>query len=295
MGIGNHDVTLDESFYCQHGSLWRWPEPQNLDACRRLLRESESITYLENETTTIRLKSPNGPRTSFTVFGSPCTPKKWTWAFQYEPRDAGEVWSQIPDGVDVVVTHTPPHGLCDHAEKDDRTGCPALLKRLADVRPLLSICGHIHGGRGAERVTWSTTANNDGSLVQDVEYWTDAGKGNKKISLVNLTSKSGRPLGMTRQSCYSDSLGEGRRDEPPSGDGKAVSTSSLTDVALHESEAQENAKIEAMLKEEPRTRHNFTEQRYETVVINAAHLGPRVNGKAVGFNKPIVVDVELPV
>jgi hypothetical protein len=33
----------------------------------------------------------------------------------------------------------------------------------------------------------------------------------------------------------------------------------------------------------------------ETAVINAAFLGPRVNGRTTGTNKPIVVDIELPV
>jgi hypothetical protein len=32
----------------------------------------------------------------------------------------------------------------------------------------------------------------------------------------------------------------------------------------------------------------------ETAMINAAFLGPRIPGKAMQFNKPIVVDVELP-
>ena len=36
--------------------------------------------------------------------------------------------------------------------------------------------------------------------------------------------------------------------------------------------------------------------RSQTTVINAAYLGPRVAGKtSVVYNKPIVVDVELPV
>ena len=294
-GLGNHDITLDEPFYRQHNTSWRWPEPQDPEACARLLRESESITYLENETASVRLTSPNGPRTSFTVFGSPCTPKHCTWAFQYEAQDAGAVWSQVPTGVDVVVTHTPPYGLCDKADQDERTGCPALLQRLAEVKPLLSVCGHIHGGRGAERVTWRATGAENGSLVQDVERWTDAGNGTKKMAIVKWTSKLACGVDRTRQSRSSDSL-EGRRgNEPRSGHGKAASTASLTHVALDESEARGNARAEAVPEGQPGTTHDAAEQWRETVVINAAHLGPRVKGKAVGVNKPIVVDVELPV
>ncbi len=264
--------------------------PQDPDACKRILRESPSITYLENETTTIHLTSPNGPKTTFTVFGSPCTPKHADWAFQYLPEEAEEVWSRVPEGVDMVVTHTPPLGLCDEAKDETRSGCPALLKRLAEIKPMLSICGHIHGGRGVSRATWSAASNNDSSLVQEVEYWTDPGLGNKKISLVNLTP-SGRPSGglqgLTQQPDTAVSWSRGLEvqpdasrleNEPRPGVGEVVSMSSLTSFALR--------KNEAMWGPRPRK---------ETVVINAAHLGPRVKGKATGYNKPIVVDVELPV
>jgi hypothetical protein len=36
-------------------------------------------------------------------------------------------------------------------------------------------------------------------------------------------------------------------------------------------------------------------ERSETLMINAAFLSPRVIGKASTFNKPIVVDVDLPI
>lgn len=323
---GNHDITLDESFYHEHGNSWRWPQPQDPALCRMLLTESKSITYLENEATTVRLASPKGPGTCFTVFGSPCTPKHWNWAFQYEPQHAESVWGKIPSGVDVVVTHTPPQNHCDGAAEDERSGCPVLLTRLGAVRPMLNICGHIHAGRGVERVRWRTTPGHDESLEEAVEHWTDPGIGNKKLSLLDLTSKSGRALGsvkpQTRQR-RPDSLEEeygslpdafqrlnDRAGQPASGDQNLIPTSSLTKVALYEDKAlwgkepgsavrapsdigRDEAAIDC--KGPERSLPMAVEQRSETVVINAALLGPRVAGRAIGVNKPIVVDVELPV
>ncbi len=83
------------------------------------------------------------------VFGSPWTPVFHDWAFNYKQTEANERWSTIPDGVDVVVTHGPARCILDNTKRTgERAGCPALLKRLQQVRPKLHICGHIHEGRG---------------------------------------------------------------------------------------------------------------------------------------------------
>jgi hypothetical protein len=285
------------------------------------LRESNSITYLENESRLIYLRSPTGPGTHFKVFGSPCTPGPRKWAFEYEEKDAGRLWNKIPEDVDVVVTHTPPKGHCDGAIKDDRSGCSTLLQRLAQVRPLLHTCGHIHEARGIERIHWSPFRSD--SLVDNVDYWKDPGSGNRKLSLLDLTSKSGRPLcnsaGRTRQS-VPDALQCGVGDQPGlslSGykalqpdQGNLNPTSSLIRGALQESEALGRIEHSGAMKRRGSIQHESPckaaldgtesrsqghEHRAETVVINAAFLGPRINGKTIQTNKPIVVDIDLPV
>lgn len=231
------------------------------------------------------------------------------------------VWSKIPDGVDVVVTHSPPQSHCDGATQDERSGCPVLLTRLGEVRPGLSVCGHIHAGRGVERVRWRMGSDNNGSLVESVEYWTDPGIGNKKLSLLDLCSKSGRKLGYakggTRQRPFNslkdeDGVQPGasqrldeRRGQPGSGDQNLIPTSSLTEVALDENEAHRRRDLGSAVQAASDIGPEGVGEGgpggvsmslgSETVVINAAYVGPRVAGKAVGFNKPIVVDVELPV
>jgi hypothetical protein len=234
------------------------------------------------------------------------------------------MWSAIPEDADIVVTHTPPKGHCDAATKDDRSGCAALQQRLAVVRPFLHVCGHIHEARGIERVLWSPSRSD--SLVESVEYWQDPGSGNKKLSLLDLTAKSGRPLGnsviATRQS-KSDVLQNRPRDQPclslpgsevlQRGQVNLNSTSrelSLVDGALQESEAPGRVGDSGAMEQEcgvvaPRaalqgdsgnqSRSSRYENRIETMIINAAFLGPRVNGRTTGTNKPIVVDIDLPV
>ncbi|PHH78716.1 hypothetical protein CDD83_3945 [Cordyceps sp. RAO-2017] len=155
---GNHDITLDAPFYARHGHGFHNQTPQSPEACLALLTSSPSITYLDHASATIRLTSAAGPRTTFTVFGSPYSPRCGLWAFSYE--DAAEPpswpWESIPPETDMVVTHTPPRTHCDATAATatgPAAGCEALRRALWRVRPRLAVCGHIHDGRGAERVT----------------------------------------------------------------------------------------------------------------------------------------------
>ncbi|KAF1925563.1 Metallo-dependent phosphatase [Didymella exigua CBS 183.55] len=322
---GNHEITLDEPFYEEKGSRWKWPARQSPRGCLKLLRESSTITYLENESKTVHLRKPTGPQTCFKVFGSPSTPGPGSWAFEYQEKDAERLWSGIPEDADIVVSHTPPKGHCDAATKNDRSGCPALLQRLAVVRPALHVCGHIHEGRGIQRLLWSPSRSD--SLVESVKFWQDPGRGSKKLSSLDLTAKSGHPMGnsvaVTRQT-HSDSLQRslggpsclsmpGLEATQPDEDNLSSTSSSdlsLTEPAVQESEARgrigDSGVVEQKCGEDAsraalqgdsgsQSRSSRYEDRLATVIINAAFLGPRVHGRTAGTNKPIVVDMDLPV
>lgn len=321
---GNHEITLDEPFFREKETKWKWPEPQDPAACRKLLTDSSSITYLENSAATIYLTKR---QTCFRVFGSPYSPGRRGWAFQYWGEDEAEnMWRGIEDDADIVITHTPAHGHCDAATKDDRSGCASLTQRIAEIRPLLHICGHIHEARGVERVKWSPGASSPTNrrTVETTEYWKDPGAGNKKISLVDLTAKVGRSLdnaGRLTRHVLPDSARDrlrGQRDAVAQHEGprqlhgveESNPTSSLEDIALCSEAGVERwtskagGAIECRLGSEVGRSSEVDahtdapqqqQQRNETVMINAAFLGPRIAGKAMEFNKPIVVDVELPV
>lgn len=244
------------------------------------------------------------------------------------------------EGADVVITHSPGEGCLD-GTMEGSAGCAGLMGRLARVRPVMHVCGHIHGGRGVERVRWrdgeidaevtstgktedeSTSAGNADAesdlsrLVESIEHWTDPGAGNKKISLVDATRKAGRGIeymhaGEVPRHVVSDKFRGlfGEIDETQPGAPEPHPTSSLEDGALLSSS---EAGVETWRRKaggaiECRTRSDVGRskveahtpggtgvERRETLMINAAFLSPRVVGKASTFNKPIVVDVELPV
>ncbi|GKT94934.1 calcineurin-like phosphoesterase [Colletotrichum tofieldiae] len=256
--------------------------------CISLFANSPTITYLNHGSTTIRLSSPSGPHTSFSVFGSPYSPRNGLWAFGYDAPQHGSVgatadlptlWDDIPLDADIVVTHTPPHAHCDESRARRAAGCEALRRALWRVRPRLAVCGHVHEGRGVERVRWDLECSNTAFKEEGVERWNDPGQGNKQ-SLVNLTAKGGNPLRNDGSHLKDRSSGVGENvtpDHPPrAGPPKGRRNS---DSARGDSE-------------ETRPRHEATPPRSPGGWAGGRQL-PHVGGKTV--NKPVVVDLDLPV
>ncbi|KZZ95563.1 ser/Thr protein phosphatase [Moelleriella libera RCEF 2490] len=117
------------------------------------------------------------------------------------------MWESIPDDADLVVTHTPPRGHCDATLDQRPGGCEALRRALWRVRPLLSVCGHIHDGRGAERVQWKEEADSMHDLQpqrfaeKSVFVWDDPGAGNNRMSLLDLTGRKGAAKLQPKETC----------------------------------------------------------------------------------------------
>ncbi|CAG9942378.1 unnamed protein product [Clonostachys rosea f. rosea IK726] len=304
---GNHDITLDEAFYAEHGLYFHNQNPQSHEDCLSLLTSSPSITYLNHTSQTIRLTSSDGPRTQLKVFGSPYSPRHGLWAFYYNApispstySDLPRIWDDIPLDADVVVTHTPARTHCDETDERRATGCEALRRALWRVRPRLAVCGHIHDGRGAERVTWDLTSRNVAFAERSVARWTDPAPGmeSSKISLVDLTGRR-----LTPSLANDGSRGEYRGRTSTSTTTAATTVAGPvtlgSDVAV---DAQVCRGTIGLGGDDPQSSRCDWEAlggrmgREETCIVNAAIMKsryPHVGGKQ--FNKPIVVDLDLPV
>jgi Icc-related predicted phosphoesterase len=81
-------------------------------------------------------------------YGSPWTPLFWDWAFMLPDAELVEKWKAIPSGLDVLITHGPPHGVLDLTNRNDRAGSLALLHRVREAKPRLHVFGHIHEAAG---------------------------------------------------------------------------------------------------------------------------------------------------
>ncbi|KAK7523846.1 calcineurin-like phosphoesterase [Phyllosticta citriasiana] len=315
---GNHDVTLDEAFYADHGAHFHNQHPENALECVDLLRSSPSITYLAHESRTVALQ--NG--TTFSVFGSPYSPYCGaTWAFQY-PRDdaaaaAAAIWNDIPLDTDVLVTHAPPQHHCDANATGHADGCKALREALWRIRPCMHVCGHRHEGRGAERVRWKIDQPMFSSypLEERTHIWADPGAGTNKLSLVDLSARGGNPLDndlARSQNVVSNSVSFSASPSAAS-DAVDLAYANVFSQSLKRSlskrglEAPQHAVLGQNATSQPDGRAvtsrldswnsaalNGRMGRRETCVINAAIMAQSYGRGPKRFNKPIVVDIDLP-
>lgn len=84
---------------------------------------------------------------------SPYTPKFCNWFFmRNRGSDILEMWKQIPENIDVLVTHGPPYSILDTVYPKDgyeNLGCLDLYNEIIHrIKPKIHIYGHIHGGQG---------------------------------------------------------------------------------------------------------------------------------------------------
>ncbi len=88
------------------------------------------------------------------VWGAPWTPRFRSMAFNLDRGEAlAEKWRRIPDGIDILVTHGPPHGILDRVILGGaRVGCEELRGAVERRNPRLHVFGHIHEAAGSVRV-----------------------------------------------------------------------------------------------------------------------------------------------
>lgn len=302
---------------------------QDPEECMALLRNSPSITYLQHQAANVKLASTKGPHTKFKVFGSPYSITHGLWGFGYPEQEAIALWDQIPLDTDVLITHTPPKNHCDTTISKRPAGCEALRKRIWSVRPRLHICGHLHEGRGAERIWWKDDIPNCPFMEERTGFWIDpgAGEGNKKQSLVDLTEKGrcGWCNSLPSEKVGAGLLRKGRKGkgrvgfsgeevEGPTGEQiKRLKDVDSQRESLKAYTVHHGKKVETIRELEVRSRFDDGVEKdengqdgfvsgvgaaekasWDTCIVNAAIMANSWGGPK-RFNKPIVVDIDLPV
>jgi Icc-related predicted phosphoesterase len=79
-------------------------------------------------------------------WASPYTPEFHNWAFMY-PRcseEAKKLWNQIPNNLDVLITHGPPYKILDQNRDRQHCGCEVLEREVFLKNPKNHVFGHIH-------------------------------------------------------------------------------------------------------------------------------------------------------
>jgi len=137
---GNHDETLAK---------------QSVEFARKVLTNAH---YLLDSETTIQ-----GVR----IYGAPWTPEFMNWHFML-PRGGWEMrakWDQIPEGLDVLMTHGPPQGKLDYSKMQKTgVGCGVLREAVMRAKPRYHVFGHLHesyGGLQGEHTTFINCSSMD--------------------------------------------------------------------------------------------------------------------------------------
>jgi Icc-related predicted phosphoesterase len=103
------------------------------------------------------------------VHGSPWTPTFGDWAFMRDDPELEAMWAEIPESVDVLVTHGPPLGHGDRTAYGVDAGSASLLRRLQALPRLrLNVFGHIHEPGGSRTQLRDATLANVAHV--DSEY-----------------------------------------------------------------------------------------------------------------------------
>jgi hypothetical protein len=125
-----------------------WGFQNNAEKVNGILSGYKTINYIQDEMITIQ----DGDKPEVKIWGSPWQPEFYNWAFNL-PIGGWELeqkWNDIPEDVDILITHGPAWGFLDDVEgrRGTHLGCELLANRIKKIKPKIHICGHIHTGYG---------------------------------------------------------------------------------------------------------------------------------------------------
>ena len=156
---GNHEVTIDTDFFNKTGKKYFPKNSIDPLKAKSILAHNSDFIYLEDSGTEYK---------GVKIWGTPWIPPIGDWAFSIPNQEfAQKVFGKIPEDTDIVISHSPPHGIMDEVlyyeyKKDPKTykkvrssflkhcGDIELMKRIKQVQPKLHVFGHIHECSGVE-------------------------------------------------------------------------------------------------------------------------------------------------
>ncbi|KAL4065335.1 Metallo-dependent phosphatase-like protein [Scleroderma citrinum] len=143
MIAGNHDVL---GLLCKLRMYLH--RKQSIQHARAMVRNLASVGFYYLEHESLHFTSPSGKM--WKVYGSPAAPVYVQGAFQYaSPAEAKEIYKQIPEDTEILMTHTPPYRTLDRTKRGKNAGCDVLSSRLKELKHCrLHIFGHIHESAG---------------------------------------------------------------------------------------------------------------------------------------------------
>jgi Icc-related predicted phosphoesterase len=101
------------------------------------------------------------------IWGTPWVPTFGDWAFMEPDVRLSRYFDAIPDGLDVLLSHGPPLGVLDLANRGVQAGSESLREAMLRARPSACVFGHIHEAHGEEVVSGVRCIN---AAIVDARY-----------------------------------------------------------------------------------------------------------------------------
>jgi Icc-related predicted phosphoesterase len=83
------------------------------------------------------------------IYGSPYSVTFGNWWFMENEWKLAELYQEIPDRTEILLTHTPAFGILDQTFYGEMVGSKSLLSRIRELPNLkYHVFGHVHEGAG---------------------------------------------------------------------------------------------------------------------------------------------------
>lgn len=144
---GNHDAFLERGINKKVWESYQFDDSQGINCATYLCDSGTEFEGLNiwGSAWTLSFEGMNPNCKAFTLNSEQEIEKKW---------------DKIPEGIDILITHSPPYGFLDESihpynRKYIHRGSKSLLHKVLEIRPRLHIFGHIHEGNGSAAISVS--------------------------------------------------------------------------------------------------------------------------------------------
>lgn len=110
-----------------------------------LFPNSDKVTFIYDD---VYIYEHNGE--VYKIYGTPWCKQFGHWAYMASPEQLRDLYSQIPEDLDILITHDQPYQygdvLLQHCPWADGShiGNEQLLDAILETQPSLHLCGHLH-------------------------------------------------------------------------------------------------------------------------------------------------------
>ena len=147
-----------------------WFERNDLMA-HQIFSPHDKVRYLKNEYADY-ISTQDAK--VYRVFGTPYCHQFGNWAFMRDEETLAKKFSQIPNNVDILISHDAPYGTSDicfegWAADGSHKGCPELRDAIIASKPKYNFHGHLHSANHGEELLGDTKVFNTSILNEQYE------------------------------------------------------------------------------------------------------------------------------